>query len=118
MLKLFDSELKVMEILWKEGDQTAKQLIKQLQEQVGWSRTTTYTIIKKLVDKKAVQRLEPDFTCHAVISRTQAQNAEMDSLIDKMFDGSPALMMNALLHRKELSQEKIDELKKTVEDLR
>lgn len=118
MLKLFDSELNVMEILWKEGDKTAKQLVKMLQEQVGWSRTTTYTIIKKLTDKGAVERRDPDFTCHALISKSQVQNAEMDSLIDKMFDGSPGLLMNALLHRKELPQDKIDELKKIVEEMK
>lgn len=118
MLKLYDSELNVMDILWKEGDQTAKQMVKTLHEQVGWSRTTTYTIIKKLVDKGAVERGEPDFTCHALISRSQAQNAEMDSLIDKMFDGSPGLLMNALLDRKELTKDQINELKKIVEDLK
>ncbi|MDR3277301.1 MAG: BlaI/MecI/CopY family transcriptional regulator, partial [Oscillospiraceae bacterium] len=46
-MKLFDSELRVMEILWQNGDTTAKQLAKILSEQVGWSKTTTYTVVKK-----------------------------------------------------------------------
>ena len=57
--KLFDSELKVMDILWKEGDTSAKEIAEKLNEQVGWSKTTTYTVIKKCIDKGAVGRSEP-----------------------------------------------------------
>ena len=46
-IKLFDSELKVMDILWKEGDTSAKVIAEKLNAQVGWSKTTTYTVIKK-----------------------------------------------------------------------
>lgn len=52
-LKLFDSERKVMEQLWEKGDRTAKELAEDLAAQVGWSKTTTYTVIKKCVDKGA-----------------------------------------------------------------
>ena len=44
--KLFDSELKVMGVLWREGDTTAKHIADVLIEQVGWNRNTTYTLIK------------------------------------------------------------------------
>ena len=53
-MKLFDSELKVMEALWKEGDLTAGQLVKILKEQTGWNPNTTYTVIKNLIEKGAV----------------------------------------------------------------
>ena len=53
-MKLFDSELKVMEILWKEGDLSAGQLAKVLKERIGWNRNTTYTVIKKCVEKGAI----------------------------------------------------------------
>ena len=42
-IKLFDSELKVMEVLWREGDLPAGQLAKILKEEIGWNRNTTYT---------------------------------------------------------------------------
>ena len=67
-MKLFDSELKVMEVLWKEGDLTAGQMAKLLREQIGWNRNTTYTVIKKLIEKGAVERYEPNFTCRAVVT--------------------------------------------------
>ena len=99
-IKLFDSELKVMEILWREGDTTAKQLSLKLGESVGWNKNTTYTVIKKCVEKGAIERREPDFLCHALITRQQAQQQEVDELIDKLFDGSAEGLFAALLSRR------------------
>ena len=53
-IKLYDSELKVMEILWKEGELTAGHIAKILKEEIGWNRNTTYTVIKKCIEKGAV----------------------------------------------------------------
>ena len=50
-IKLFDSELKIMEILWKGGETTARSIAETLKEQIGWSKTTTYTVIKKCIDQ-------------------------------------------------------------------
>ena len=72
-LKLFDSERKVMEVLWDHGDLSAKELADRLKELVGWSKTTTYTVIKKCIDKKAVSRSEPGFVCHPLVSREEVR---------------------------------------------
>lgn len=66
-IKLYDSELKVMEILWKEGELTAGQIAKILKEEIGWNRNTTYTVIKKCIEKGAVERIEPKFRCRALL---------------------------------------------------
>lgn len=117
-IKLFDSELKVMEALWKEGDLTAGQLAKILKEQTGWNRNTTYTVIKKLVEKGAVERYEPNFTCKAIISKGQVQQQEASELIDKLFDGSTEVFLSAFLGGKRMSKEEIDRLKQIVEELK
>lgn len=67
-IKLFDSELKIMEILWREGGGTAKKIAEIARDTVGWSKTTTYTVIKKCIKKGAVERREPQFTCRALLS--------------------------------------------------
>ena len=115
-IKLFDSELKVMDILWKEGDTSAKEIAEKLNEQVGWSKTTTYTVIKKCIDKGAVGRSEPGFICRALISRKEVQ--ETNELIDKMYDGSSDKLIAALLGSKRLTAEEIQSLKKLVEELK
>ena len=88
-IKLFDSELKVMDVLWKEGDKTAKQISDILKEEIGWNMNTTYTVIKKCIAKGAIERSEPNFMCHALIAKEVVQEAEAEELIGKLFDGSP-----------------------------
>lgn len=117
-IKLFDSELKVMEALWKEGELTAGQLAKILKEQTGWNRNTTYTVIKKLVEKKAVKRDEPNFTCKALITKEQVQQEETTELIGKLFDGSKEMFLSAFLSGDALSKAEIDRLKQIVEQLK
>ena len=115
-IKLFDSELKVMAVLWKEGDSTAKQISDILKEQIGWNINTTYTVIKKCIGKGAVERREPNFLCHALISREDVQAAETDELIDRIYDGSADMLFASLLSRKKLSSKQIERLKKIVEE--
>lgn len=117
-IKLFDSELKVMDVLWKEGDTTAKKISDILRERVGWNRNTTYTLIKRCIAKGAIERREPDFLCHALVPKEQVQEQETTELINKVFDGSADLLFASLLNRKNLSAEEIERLKQIVNRLK
>ena len=116
-IKLFDSELKVMNVLWKEGDITAKRISDILKESVGWNMNTTYTLIKRCIKKGAIERKEPNFTCHALIPKGQVQEQETTELINKMFDGSADLLFASLLNRKNLTAREIERLKEIVHRL-
>ena len=116
-IKLFDSELKVMDVLWKEGDRTAKQISDLLKAEIGWNMNTTYTVIKKCIAKGAIERREPNFLCHALIPKEAVQEAETDELIGKIFDGSADTLFAALLGRKKLSAQQIARLKQIVGEL-
>lgn len=116
-MKLFDSERKVMEVLWREGEISAGQVVKILKEETGWNKNTTYTVIKKCVDKGAVKREEPGFICRPLISRQEVQDFETEELIDKMFDGSKEKFFAAFLDGKKLSKQEVDSLKKLIDDL-
>ena len=74
--KLFDSELKVMGVLWREGDTTAKHIADVLIEQVGWNRNTTYTLIKRCMKKGAIARKEPNFMCHALVEGGRTRSGD------------------------------------------
>ncbi len=117
MIKLFDSERKVMEVLWREGDLPAGQIVKILKEETGWNRNTTYTVIKKCVDKGAVRRTEPGFVCSALISRQEVQDYETEELIDRMFDGSREKFFAAFLDGGKLSRQEVEQLKKMIDRL-
>lgn len=114
-VKLFDSELKVMDVLWRNGDSTAKQISDILKKATGWNVNTTYTVIKKCVAKGAVERREPGFLCHALIPRAEVQGDETDALIDKVFDGSAELLFASLIGRKKLSANQLQDLMKLAE---
>lgn len=112
--KLVDSELKVMDVLWREGDSTAKHISEVMTERYGWNINTTYTLLKRCVKKGAVERREPGFLCHALIPKEQVQEQETDELIQKVFDGSADQLFASLLGRKALSPEQIEKLKRLV----
>ena len=116
-VKLFDSELKVMGVLWREGDVTAKHIAEVLKEEVGWNKNTTYPLIKRCIQKGAIERSEPKFMCHALIPKELVQEAETDELINKIYDGSADKLFAALLGRKKISREQIESLKQMVKDL-
>lgn len=117
MERFFDSELKVMEPLWAEGPQTAGALAKKLAAACGWNRNTTYTVIKKLVDKGAVGRSEPGFVCTPLVSREDVQRRETDSLISRLFDGSKSQFLSAFLDEKGLTPAEAQELRALIQSL-
>lgn len=115
-IKLFDSELKVMGVLWRQGDTTAKQISDILNKEVGWNMNTTYTLIKRCIKKGAIERYEPNFMCHALIPREEVQAAETDEFIDRIYEGSVDKLFAALIGRKRLSAEQLERLKKLIEE--
>lgn len=117
MIKLYDSELKIMNVLWEQGDQTAAQLAVRLNEQTGWNRNTTYTVIKKLVDKGAVTRTEPGFQCSARVTKEQVRQQEADAFLNRFFDGSAELFLSSYLNGKRLTPEEIERLRSLVDQL-
>ena len=116
-IKLFDSELKVMDVLWKEGDMTAMQISDILKTAIGWNMNTTYTVIKKCIAKGAIERREPNFLCHALIAKDVVQAAETEELLHKLFDNSPDLLFASLLGNQKLSKEQIENLRHMVSEL-
>ena len=116
-IKLYDSELRIMQVLWEEGDSTAKRIAERMKEEVGWGKTTTYTVLKKCIDKGAIERSEPNFFCHALVTRKQAQEYETDELLERMYGGRADKLVASLLGSKRLTEGEIGELKKLLEDL-
>ena len=115
-IKFFDSEIKVMSVLWREGDVTAKHISDVLKEETGWNMNTTYTLIKRCINKGAIERSEPNFMCHALIPKEEVQEAETNELINKIYDGSANNLFAALLGKKEISAEQLERLKQIVDE--
>ena len=86
-MRLGDSELKVMEVLWGAGEMPARQVAAVLKDSTGWNVNTTYTLIKRCMEKGAVERAEPGFLCRALVSREQVPRSRTRELIDKVSGG-------------------------------
>lgn len=108
--KLYDSEVKLMELIWESEPVTAKELSLAAAERIGWNKNTTYTVLKKLVDKGFVKREEPGFVCTSLISRKDAEKDETRGLIDKLFHGSRKAFLAAFLENESLDRDEISEI--------
>ncbi len=114
---LFESEIRVMECLWANGDAPAAELVPILEEQVGWNKNTTYTIIKKLIAKGYVERREPKFVCHPLITRDDVERAHAEDLVDRLYGGSNLLFLSAFVKNQRLSKNEIGDLKALIDSL-
>jgi len=113
--KLFDSEAKVMQIIWQKGAVSAKEISLIAAEQIGWNKNTTYTVIKKLEAKGFIRRDDPGFICTPLVSQAQMQKAEVSSLLKKVFSGSRKALFSALLEDESLSEDELDELRRLID---
>lgn len=112
--KLFESEAKVMEIIWAKAPISAKNISLIAAETIGWNKNTTYTVIKKLEAKGFIKREDPGFICTPLISQNQIQKVEAASLVKKVFGGSRKALFSALLEDEPLSDEEVNELRKLI----
>lgn len=87
-MRMHEGELNVMELLWSNKVLAAKDISKIIKEYIGWEKNTTYTVIKRLIEKGAVTREDPGFICKAVVSKKKIQEIETQALLDKLYNGS------------------------------
>jgi predicted transcriptional regulator len=114
-IKVFDSELRIMEILWEHGEMNARQIAHILEDEIGWNVNTTYTTIKKLIAKNAVERRNPKFMCIPLVTKEEVQKQEVRELGRKLFDGSASALLSAFVADKKISKKEIDQMKKIVD---
>ena len=72
-IRLHEGELNVMELLWSNKALAAKDIAKIIKEYIGWEKNTTYTVIKRLINKGAIIREDPGFICRADITKAEIQ---------------------------------------------
>lgn len=106
-IRLHEGELNVMELLWSNKVLAAKDISKIIKEYIGWEKNTTYTVIKRLIDKGAVSREDPGFLCRAEVTKKQIQEIETKALFSKMFNGSMTTFIAEYLGNCKLTTEEV-----------
>lgn len=111
-MRLHEGELNVMELLWSNKVLAAKDISKIIKKYIGWEKNTTYTVIKRLINKGAVRREDPGFLCSAEVTKKEIQDIETKALLNKMYNGSLSTFINDYLGNRKLSLEETMELKR------
>ena len=111
--RLSDTELRVMDVIWSEGEASASRIAGVLKERYGYDVTTVYTLISRCIKKGAVERCEPGYVCRPLIPQEKVQAEETDGL----FGGSADKLFAALVKRKKLSPQEIDRLRSQADDI-
>ena len=111
--KIFESEYRFCLILWEHEPISSRQLSELCKEKLGWSKTTTYTVIKRLSDRGVVKNENAVVT--SLVSKDEAQKAEIDELVEKKFEGSLPAFIAAFAKRQKLSDKEIEEIERIIE---
>ena len=114
--KIFESEYRFCLILWEHEPVTAPELVKLCQEQLGWKRTTTYTVIKRLSERGVL--VNEDGTVTSLVSKDEAQASEIDELVEKKFEGSLPAFVAAFTKHQNISEEELDEVQRMIDRIR
>ncbi len=115
-IRLHEGELNVMELLWSNKALAAKDIAKIIKEYIGWEKNTTYTVIKRLINKGAIIREDPGFICRADITKAEIQKVETQALLNQLYNGSISNFISDYLSKCELSSVDIDMLQKIISD--
>lgn len=111
--KIFESEYRFCLILWEHEPLPSAELAKLCRERLGWSRTTTYTVIHRLAERGVVKN-ENGFVS-SLVSKDEAQAAELDELVEKTFEGSLPAFVAAFVRKTKLSQNEVDQLRAMID---
>ena len=111
--KVFESEYRFCLILWRNEPINSTKLAKLCKEELGWSRTTTYTVIKRLSDRGVVKN--ENATVTALVSKEEVQLSQMEEMMEKTFEGSLPAFLAAFARRQALFKEEEEEIRRIIE---
>ena len=112
-VKIFDAEYRFMNIIWEHSPVSSTELVKLANEELGWKKSTTYTVIRRLCERGVVKN--ENAVVYALINQEQVMRAETEEHIDKVYEGSLKLFFTTFLQKEKLSKDEVEELKKIVE---
>ena len=112
--KVYESEYRFCRILWDNEPVRSTELVKLCREKLGWSKATTYTVIRRLSERGVLKNENAVVT--SLISREELEIAEIDELMDKRFNGSLPAFVAAFMRQQNLSEKQMEEIMRIIEE--
>lgn len=112
--KLYDAEYKFVSLIWENEPINSTDLVKLCFKKLGWKKSTTYTVLRKLCERGILQN--ENAVVISLVKREEVQKYESEALIEKTFDGSLPKFLTAFLDNKKISQKEAVELKRIIEE--
>ena len=114
--KIHEGEYRFCLIMWEHEPVTAVELVKHCQEQLGWKKSTTYTVIKRLGERGVLENNNGAIT--SLVSKDEAQAYEIGELVEKKFEGSLPAFVAAFTKHQNISEEELDEVQRMIDRIR
>ena len=114
-MKLGMVEAKFADIIWENQPLSTKELVKICEEELNWKRTTTYTVLKKLCDRKIFKTEDSIVTTK--ISKEEFESIQSEQFVEETFNGSLPAFIAAFSKRKSLSAKEIKEIREMIDQI-
>lgn len=112
-LKLYDAEYRMVNIVWNNEPLPSRTLAELCEKELGWKRSTTYTVLKKLCGRGILKNDATTVT--SLVSQSQVQRYEAGAVMEKSFGGSLPRFLTAFLDGKTLSDGEAQEIKRLID---
>ena len=119
-ISLSNSEWHIMESLWEKCPKTATQLIRAMEEETGWAKSTTKTVLKRMEQKGCIAYKEGEKAreYYPLLKRDEVVESETSSFINRIYNGSLGLMVNTLVKKQDISDQEMEELYQIIKEAR
>lgn len=112
--RLYDAEYKFVSLIWDSEPVNSTELARLSLQELGWKKSTTYTVLKKLCDRGVVENRNAVVT--ALVKREEVQRYESQAVMEKAFDGSLPKFLTAFLGERKISAAEAEELRRIIEE--
>jgi len=107
--KIFESEYRFCLIMWENEPVNSTELVKLCKQQLGWSKATTYTVIRRLAERGVLKNENAIVT--SLISKEEAQASRLNEMVEETFEGSMPAFLAAFTRGRKLNKDEADQLR-------
>ena len=111
--KVFESEYRFCLILWENEPVSSGKLVQLAKEALGWSKATTYTVIRRLSERGVLKNENTIVT--SLISKEEAQKSRLEEMVEETFEGSMPAFIAAFSKTKKLTRQEVDQLRALID---